>query len=106
MARKAETALRRGRAEEAAAIVTEGQPLIRRLLAVPQPTLRAMEAVSDLDQLYGRMLLGNGHTVWARDLFQKNLTRWSSWTPRTPDTLRRMEAARSAIAECDRRIPR
>jgi hypothetical protein len=30
-----------------------------RLLAAPQPALGAMEAVSDLDDLYARMLLSN-----------------------------------------------
>jgi len=90
--------------DRAAAIVTQGQPLIQRLLSVPRPTLAAMEAVSDMDQLYGQMLLGNRHYVWARVLFQKNLTRWTLWIPRTPDTLRRLESARRAIAECERHI--
>ena len=90
--------------ERAAAIVTQGQPLIQRLLSVPRPTLAAMEAVSDLDQLYGQMLLGNRHYVWARVLFQKNLTRWTLWTPQTADTVRRLNIARGAIAECDRHI--
>jgi len=104
MNREAEDALRNGGVDRGAAIITSGQPLIHRLLSVPQPTLSAMEAVSDLDQLYGRMLLGNRHYVWARTLFQKNLTRWSLWTPQTPETLRRLRMARSAVAECDRHI--
>ena len=102
MNREAENSLRHGEPDRAAAIVTNGQPLIHRLLSVPYPTLSAMEAVSDLDQLYGRMLLGNRHYVWARVFFQKNLTRWSNWTPQTPETLRRLKMARSAVAECDR----
>ena len=101
---EAESALHNGGPDRAAAIITSGQPLIHRLLSVPYPTLSAMEAVSDLDQLYGRMLLSNRHYVWARVLFQKNLTRWSNWTPQTPETLRRLKMARSAIAECDRHI--
>ncbi len=64
MAREAGTAFHGGRMDQAAAIITRGQPLIRRLLSVPQPTLAAMEAVSDLDELYGQMLLGNRHYVW------------------------------------------
>jgi hypothetical protein len=104
MAREAETSFHRGRTDQAATIITKGQPLIHRLLSAPQPTLPALEAVSDLDQLYGQMLLGNGHYAWARDLFQKNLTRWSAWKPRTPETLRRFEIARSAVAECDHRM--
>ena len=102
MAREAEGAFQKGRTEPAAAILTKAQPLIQRLLTAPHPTLPAMEAVSDLDQLYGRMLLGNGHSVWARDFFQKNVTRWSTWRPQTPETQRRLETARSAMAECDR----
>jgi hypothetical protein len=104
MTREAETALRHGQPEQAAAIVTKGQPLIHRLLGIPRPTLPAMEAVSDLDQLYGQMLLGNRHYVWARTFFQKNLTRWRIWKPQTPDTVRRLKMARAAVAECDRHI--
>jgi len=104
MDREAENALHSGDPDRAAAVITSGRPLIHRLLSVPYPTLSAMEAVSDLDQLYGRMLLGNRHYVWARVLFQKNLTRWSNWTPQTPETLRRLKVARSAVAECDRHI--
>jgi hypothetical protein len=104
MARDAGAALNHGATDRAAAIVTDGQPLIHRLLSVSHPTLPAMEAVSDLDQLYGQMLLRNRHYVWARVLFQKNLTRWTLWTPPTPDTLHRLETARSAVAECDRHI--
>jgi hypothetical protein len=63
-----------------------------------------MEAASDLDQLYGRMLLANHHYGWARLLFQKNLARWKNWTPQTPETARRSKLAASAIAECDRRL--
>jgi hypothetical protein len=61
-----------------------------------------MEAASDLDDLYGRMLLSNRHYEWAQFQFQKNLARWKYWKPQTPDTARRMEAAETAIAECDR----
>jgi hypothetical protein len=104
MAREAETLLRQNAPDRAAAIVTQGQPLSQRLLSVPRPTLAAMEAVSDLDQLYGQMLLGNRHYVWARVLFQKNLTRWTLWMPQTPDTVRRLKLAHEAIAECERHI--
>jgi hypothetical protein len=103
MTREAETLLRSGKPDEAAAIVTKAQPQQSILLAAPQPTLAAMEAVSDLDQLYGRMLLRNGHNEWARTFFQKNLVRWKHWKPQTPETVRRFEMARAAIADCDRR---
>jgi hypothetical protein len=104
MSLEAETLLQHRAPDQAAAIITKGQPLIHRLLSVPRPTLAAMEAVSDLDHLYGQMLLGNRHYVWARVLFQKNLTRWTLWTPQTADTVRRAKIARAAIAECDRHV--
>jgi hypothetical protein len=63
-----------------------------------------MEAASDLDDLYGRMLLSNQHYVWAQTLFQKNLARWKYWQPQTPETARRMKQAEDAIAECERGI--
>src|SRR5262249_39504775 len=74
--REAQDLLKRGRADDAAAAITKGQPLQAQLLAAPQPTLAAMEAVSDLDELYARMLLSNHHDGWARMLFQKNIVRW------------------------------
>ncbi len=96
--------LESGKADEAAAIITSGQPMAARILAPARPTLAAMEAASDLDQLYGRMLLANRHYGWARLTFQKNLIRWKTWKPQTPDTLRRLKLAQSAIAECDRQL--
>jgi hypothetical protein len=82
----------------------KGESLSARLLAVPRPTLAATEAASDLDQLYGQMLLSNRKYGWARLQFQKNLARWKHWRPQTPETARRLRQAESAIAECDRRI--
>jgi hypothetical protein len=104
MAREAEAAFHQRKMDQAAAIVTRCQPLSQRLLSAPQPTLPALQAVSDVDQLYGQMLMANGHYVWARDFFQKNLIRWTNWKPRTDDAVRRLNLARSAIAECDRKI--
>ena len=80
------------------------QPLVSRLLSVPRPTLPAIEAASDLDDLYGRMLLRNRQYGWARDCFQKNVIRWKNWKPPTPDTERRWKQAVAAVAECDRRL--
>jgi hypothetical protein len=103
--REAEKLVSRERFDAAAEIITKGQPLEERLLAVPRPTLAAMEAASDLDDLYGRMLLRNRHYGWARSMFQKNAVRWKVWKPQTPETARRWKAAVSAIAECDRHLP-
>jgi hypothetical protein len=104
MNREAETLLRDGKSDPAAAVITRGQPLSLRLLAAPRPTLAAMEAASDLDQLYAGMLLGNRNYGWARLAFQKNVSRWKNWRPQTPGTARRLKLAQDGIAECDRRM--
>ena len=104
MNRQAEALLRQGKSDPAAALITQGQPLSLRLLAAPRPTLAAMEAASDLDQLYATMLLGNKNYGWARLAFQKNISRWKYWRPQTPDTARRLKLAHDGIAECDRRL--
>jgi hypothetical protein len=104
MDRQAKSLLERGKADEAAAIITDGEQWVNRLLAVPRPTLGAMEAASDLDELYGRMLLMNHNYGWARIMFQKNLARWKTWQPQTEDTERRRKAADAEIAECDKRM--
>jgi hypothetical protein len=104
MNREAETSFESGKSDQAAALIEKGQPLMARLLSVPRPTLDAAIAASDLDQLYGRMLLANRHYGWARLMFQKNLARWKHWQPQTPETSRRFQQAVSAIAECDRHI--
>ena len=102
--REAESSFENHKPDQAAALIEEGEPLVSRLLSVSRPTLPAVEAASDLDHLYGRMLLSNRHYGWARLLFQKNLSRWRHWQPPTPDTARRLKQAESAIAECDRHL--
>lgn len=101
---QAENLLRSGKRDAAGDVVTKGQALADRLMAVSRPTLAATEAASDHDQLYGRMLLENGNYGWARLVFQKNRVRWKVWQPQTPDTQRRFKLAESSIAECDRHI--
>jgi hypothetical protein len=104
MNREADSAFAGGNSDQAAKLIEKGQPLVARLLAVPNPTLEAAVTASDLDDLYGRMLLSNRHYGWARLLFQKNLSRWKHWQPQTPETARLLKQAESAIAECDRHI--
>ena len=104
MNRAADSAFAAGKSDQAAALIEKGQPLVARLLAVPHPTLEAAVAASDLDDLYGRMLLSNRHYGWARLQFQKNLSRWKHWQPQTPETARLLKQTESAIAECDRHI--
>jgi hypothetical protein len=104
MDRAAEQYFQAGRSQEAAAIVSSAQSLQSRLLAAPRPTLAAMEAIADLDRIYGRMLVSNGYFGEARLLFQKNVTRWKTWKPQTPETERRLQEANSDIAECDKHM--
>jgi hypothetical protein len=93
-----------GKPDQAAALIEKGQIQVKRLLDVPHPTLEAVEAAADLDDLYGRMLLSNRHYGWARLLFQKNHARWKTWTPPTPETIRRLQLADREIEECDQRM--
>jgi hypothetical protein len=104
MTREAENFFQHGKPDDAAALIEKGEPLASQVLSVARPTLAAMEAASDLDNLYGRMLMSNRHYAWARMLFQKNLARWKYWTPQTEETDRLLKQAESAIAECDKRM--
>jgi hypothetical protein len=102
--RQAETALQNGKPDDAAALIEKGQPLQKKLVSVAHPTLPAAEAASDLDDLYGRMLLKNHHYGWARLMFQKNLARWKHWSPETAETTERYKKAAAQIDECDRQM--
>jgi hypothetical protein len=104
MNRKARDLLAQRKADEAASIITAAEPWADRLLSVPHPTLAAMEAASDLDELYGRMLLDNRNYGWARMMFQKNLARWRTWKPQTGETLQHLKSSEAEIADCDRRM--
>ena len=104
MNREANGAFAGGKPDQAAALIVKGEPLVARLLTTPNPTVEAAIAASDLDDLYGRMLLSNRHYGDARLLFQKNLARWKHWQPQTPETARLLKQAESAIAECDKHI--
>src|SRR5947209_7250784 len=75
--REAEKLLRAGKRDDAGSVVAKGQDLEKRLLAAPRPSLAAMEASSDLDDLYGRILIANNNVGWARLVYQKNLVRWT-----------------------------
>jgi hypothetical protein len=100
--RQAERSLASGNSDAASAAILRGQPLEERLLSAVHPTLAATEAASDLDRLYGRMLLANRHYGWARLMFQKNLGRWRTWRPETDESHRRLQQAKDDIAACDR----
>jgi hypothetical protein len=102
--RRAEDLFQHGKADSASAEILTGQAIQARLLAAPQPTLEAMEAASDLDDLYARMLLANHNDGWARLFYQKNVSRWKLWSPATADTSRRLRLAQAGLAECDRRL--
>jgi hypothetical protein len=94
----------KGKQDDAAALIENGETLSKRLLAIPHPTLAAVEAASDLDQLYGEMLFSNHNYGWARLMFQRNVARWKNQTPETAETVTRLKAAEEAIDRCDRRI--
>ncbi len=100
--RQAEALVQAGKLDDAGKLVNRGQPLAERLLQAPRPTLAAFEAAGDLDDLYGRILLANHNTGWARIVFQKNLVRWKNYKPATADTERRRKQAAERIAACDR----
>jgi hypothetical protein len=102
--REAARLLKSGKKDDAAAAITKGQPVAARLLAASQPTLAAMEAAADLDQMYAAMLLSNRNYGWARLQFQKNVSRWKNWRPQTEETARRLQLALAGIRECDKRI--
>jgi len=104
LTRKAEGLFQKGNQDAASDLILKGEPVATRLLATPRPTLEAMQAASDLDQLYGQMLLSNRNYGWARLQFQKNEARWKNWRPQTPETAERLHAAEAAIAECDRKM--
>jgi len=104
MNREADKDFRDGKPDDAAALIERGVPLASELLGVTHPTLAAMEAASDLDDLYGRMLFSNRHYAWAQFEYQKNVTRWKNWKPQTPDTERRLKDAEAAVAECDQKM--
>jgi hypothetical protein len=102
--RDANSSFNEGKPDQAAELITKAQPLVSRLLNVPHPSLAAAEGASDLDDLYGRMLLSNRHYAWAITLFEKNRARWKNWSPQTPETARRLKQAETEIAECDRHM--
>jgi hypothetical protein len=104
MNRGAEGLFKGGDSDGAAALIEKEQPLVGRVLRAGRPTLEAAEAASDLDDLYGRMLLSNRHYAWARLMFQKNIARWKRWQPPTAESSRRFEQAKSAIEKCDRAL--
>ena len=102
--RRAADLVQAGEFDQASAIVTQSQPLADRLLAASHPTLAAMRAASDHDDLSGRLYLHNQRYGWARMTFQKNLVRWKAWKPQTPETAARIKAASEAVAECDKHM--
>jgi len=104
IAKQAQAAFESGKFDEASALIEKAQPIEKRLVSVAHPTLEAAEAASDLDDLYGRMLLKNHHYGWARLMFQKSLNRWKHWSPQTEETKQRYQKAASEIDACDREM--
>lgn len=95
---------KKGEKDLAAAALKQAQPLAKELLDARRPPREAFEAVSDFDQLYAAVLLANGHTVWARQIYMTNAVRWRNWKPETEDTRRRRDEAEQGVAEADRKL--
>lgn len=104
LVRQAQAAFENNKPDEAAALIEKAQPLEKKLVSVAHPTFEAAEAASDLDELYGRMLLKNHHYGWARLMFQKNLSRWKHWSPENAESKRRYQQAAAEIDQCDREM--
>jgi hypothetical protein len=104
MDRDAEADFAAGKPDDAAAVIEKGETISAKLLDATHPTLEAMQAASDLDDLYARMLFSSKNYGWARLMFQKNLARWKHWAPQTSDTERRMKQAQDGIDRCDKNI--
>ena len=102
--RKAEAAFHSGDQDKAAALIEQGKKLQEQLLEARQPTLSAMQAVADLDELYGDMLFTNRNYGWARMFYQKNLARWKHFPEQNDETTRRVKLANDGIAACDKKI--
>jgi hypothetical protein len=101
---QARAAIKKGNKDEAGKLIQQGEAVSTRIISVPHPTFDATVAASDVDQLYGEMLLSNRNYGWARLFFQKNLARWKVWRPQTEEAVRRMKEASAEIDECDRRM--
>jgi len=104
MMRDANADFKAGKGDDAAALIERAQPLVKQVIEVNRPSLEAVEAASEVDDLYGRMLYSNRHYGWARLQFQKNLSRWKHWEPATAETERRLRLAQDEIDECDKKI--
>jgi hypothetical protein len=104
MVQQAERLFQAGQNDDASGVIQRAQGLQARVLAAPRPTLAAMEAASDLDDLYGRMMMANKQYGWARDFFQKNAVRWKSWKPPTPETEKRRADALAKVRECEAKM--
>ncbi len=102
--REAESLFHKGAADPAADLIKKAQPFAQRVLSVPSPTLAAMEAASDLDLLYARMLVSNRHYGPARMIFQKDVARWKHWQPQSDTAIQRRKLAEKELLECDRKL--
>lgn len=93
-----------GKIDAASVLIQQGETVSARLMSIPRPSLAALEATSDRDELYGQMLFRNRHYGWARLQFQKNLARWKHSQPQTAASARRLAAVQLEIDQCDRAI--
>lgn len=70
----------------------------------PAPSIEIMRAVSDHDELYGRLLMANRHWGHARHIIAKIENRWRLWQPQDDESRKRRQAAIELMRECDRNL--
>jgi hypothetical protein len=84
--------------------ITEGIVPAKILLAVREPSLAALEAVSDHDQMWAEMLMENRHFGHARQMWATEVARWKNYPNPAPSIQARLARAQKGIADCDRQL--
>lgn len=70
----------------------------------PRPSIEIMRAVSDHDELYGRLLMANRHWGHARHILAKIENRWRLWQPQDDESRKRRADALVLMRECEQRM--
>lgn len=70
----------------------------------PSPSIEILRAVSDHDELYGRLLMANRHWGHARHILAKIENRWRLWQPQDDESRQRRAGALALMLECEKRM--
>lgn len=70
----------------------------------PSPSIEIMRAVSDHDELYGRLLMANRHWGHARHILAKIENRWRLWQPQDDESRKRRSGAITLMRECEQHM--